>query len=73
MAARLSKNDVHSLSFSDKVEAFLNRHAIFFICVCMIILFVLVTVLIYTIFGVSAAHVTGTESNVYYYGLKDIV
>ena len=72
MAARLHKtSDVHRLtSLSDKVEAFLNRHALFFVCICMIILFALITVLFYTIIGVSA---TSTEANAWYYHLEDIV
>lgn len=67
---RLHKKENHDTSLFDKFEAWLQSHATFFIIVCMILMFILLIVLIYAIMGVSAA---GTESNVYYYHLEDII
>ena len=66
---RLQKKENHDTSF-DKFEAWLQSHATFFIIVCMILMFILIIMLMYAIIGVSAA---GTESNVYYYHLEDII
>ena len=68
MAARLNK--VHDLTPMQRIEAFLERHALLFLCIAMIILFILVTCLVVTVFGAS---VTGTEANGYYYHLGDII
>lgn len=57
-------------SIFGRLEAFLERHAFFFLCVCMVILFLLVTMLIMVVFGAS---VTGTEANAYYNHLGDII
>ena len=64
----LHKSEIKVTSLSDKIEAFLNRHAFFFICVCLVILFALLTALAYAIVGVSA-----TDSGVLYNHLEDII
>ena len=70
--ARLQKqDDIHRYkSLSGRLEAFLNRHAFFFLFLFIVILCVLVTVLLYTLIGVNA---TGTEATAYYYHLEDII
>ena len=73
MPADLHKqtNEVHRYnSLSGRIEAFLNRHAFFFLFLFIVLLFVLVIVLLYTLVGVNA---TGTEANTYYYHLEDII
>lgn len=72
MAARLQKqDDIHRYnSLPGRIEAFLNRHAFFFLFLFIVLLFVLVIVLLYTLIGVNA---TGTEANTYYYHLEDII
>lgn len=70
--ARLQKNDVHRLTPNEKVEAWLNRHAPLLLVICIFLLFLLIVVLIVALFNVAAAP-TGTEANVYYYHLEDII
>ena len=68
MAADLHK--VHDLTPMEKIEAFLNRHALFFLMLSFITLCILIMLLIYAVFGASF---TGTDANAYYYHMGDII
>lgn len=68
MAADLHK--VHDLTPMEKIEAFLQRHAFIFLMLSFITLCILIMLLIYAVFG---AKPSVTDSNGYYYHLKDII
>ena len=72
MAADLhKKTDVSPLTeMKIKMEAFLQRHAFIFLMFSFIILCILIMLLIYAVFG---AKPSVTDSNGYYYHLKDII
>ena len=56
------------------LEAWLQRHAILILTICIIVLFVLVLLLIGVVFGMigNGHFISMTESNGYYYHLGDI-
>ena len=66
--ARLSKSSMQE----NKMEAWLQSHASILLFICIIVLFLLVMALIVAMFNVSASPL-GTESNVYYYHMEDII
>ena len=64
-------------TMSERVLAFLDRHALLIIAICIIILFILVGLLFAALFStVDAGNTTlippMTESNGYYYQLKNL-
>ena len=73
MTARLQKtaDEVSPLiKLHRRLEAFLQRHAFFFLVISIMVLFALILCLIYAVFGASF---TGTEANAYYYHMEDII
>lgn len=64
--ARLDKKV--EISFEEKLEAFVNKHALFFIVIFCLILAVLFFVLIFALTGVSA-----TESGLQYNHFMDVI
>lgn len=72
---RLEKQDPE-LTVSEKVLAFLDRHALLIIAICIIILFILVGLLFAALFSTMDANTTiippMTEANGYYYQLKNV-
>ena len=65
------------LTVSERVLAFLDRHAVLILAICIIILFILVGLLFAALFStVDAGNTTlippMTESNGYYYQLKNL-
>ena len=54
----------------NSLEAWLNRHVILILTICIIVLFVLVGLLISVVF--SGHFLSMTESNGYYYHLRNI-
>ena len=53
-------------------ESTLQRYAPYLLIVCLIILTLLIFALVFTVMGVSASSLTGTEANGYYYHLEKI-
>ena len=53
-------------------ESTLQRYAPYLLIVCFIILTLLIFALVFTVMGVSASSLTGTEANGYYYHLEKI-
>ena len=53
-------------------ESTLQRYAPYLLIVCLIILVLLIFALVFTVMGVSASSLTGTEANGYYYHLEKI-
>jgi hypothetical protein len=53
-------------------ESTLQRYAPYLLIVCFIILVLLIFALVFTVMGVSASSLTGTEANGYYYHLEKI-
>ena len=73
MAADLHKQDnIHRLTPNERISAWLNRHAPLLLVIFIFLLFLLIVALIVALFNVAAAP-TGTEANVYYYHLEDII
>ena len=65
------------MTLSEQILAFLNRHAVEIVFVCIIILFILVfmlfAVLLSTADPSNTTHVSMVESGNYYYHLKDVI
>ena len=63
-------------TMSERVLAFLDRHAVLILAICIIILFILVGLLFAALFATMDANSTlippMSESNGYYYQLKNI-
>ena len=53
-------------------ESTLQRYAPYLLIVCFIILTLLIFALACAVMGVSASSITGTEANMYYYGMEKI-
>ena len=66
---RLSKSQSMQ---EEKWESTLQRYAPYLLIVCFIILVLLIFALVFTVMGVSASSLTGTEANGYYYHLEKI-
>ena len=66
---RLSKSQSMQ---ENKWESTLQRYAPYLLIVCFIILVLLIFALACAVMGVSASSITGTEANMYYYGMEKI-
>ena len=70
---RLAKVD-DAQPFYNSLEAWLQRHAILILTICIIVLFVLVFALIGIVFGMIGGHVPSmTESGNLYNHLQDVI
>ena len=55
------------------IEAYLQRYAPFFLIICIIVLVVLIIALAMAVTGVHAYQLTGTEANLQYNHLEQII
>ena len=55
------------------IEAYLQRYAPFFLIICIIVLVILIIALAMAVTGVHAYQLTGTEANLQYNHLEQII
>ena len=65
---RLSKQ-ANNISWEQRLAPYVP----YLLIVCLIILILLIFALVFTVMGVSANSLTGTEANGYYYHLEEII